>query len=100
MDALLSHVILLLKSEGVKILNLGFCPARLERPKWGWESCIHGLYYGGWGFYPEGLYRFKKKYSDIEEPQFFLVDPRKAVLPQCYNMVCATLFDAKKISEN
>ncbi|MCB0407769.1 MAG: DUF2156 domain-containing protein [Bdellovibrionales bacterium] len=91
LDYLLTRSFQTLQQEGVSLVSLGFCPGIVKRPAT-WVELILSLWSRTRIFYsPQGLYTFKRKYSNIEKNRYLLLDPKASKILQIFDMERATL---------
>jgi lysylphosphatidylglycerol synthetase-like protein (DUF2156 family) len=90
MDNLLLQVIETLKCEGLQYFSFGLTPfvgispgTWLER-LFSWHGDLE-LFYRS-----RGLIRFKRKFAEIEEPAYLIMDSSKGQLGQMWAILCAT----------
>jgi len=84
MDFLIVQIIMKLKKEGHRYLDLGFCPFHKVKPKSIIES---GLYLSSrikYLYNSKGVYKYKNKFANYDKPGFLLIDPDYSKIKQCF----------------
>jgi lysylphosphatidylglycerol synthetase-like protein (DUF2156 family) len=76
MDFLLASLALELQREGSRELSLGFCAFQGVKGQGWWGYVLGLLQRASWFYNSEGLYNFKKKYSDQEHVRYLMFDPQ------------------------
>lgn len=82
LDNLLANIILLLKSEGHKYLDFGFCPFHDVKPTGFVESGLFISRHIKYLYNSKGLYKYKKKFSNFDKPCYLLLDPKNSKIKQ------------------
>lgn len=85
----------LIKAEA---LCIGFCPGIVEGPDTWVEKTLNLWRKTKWLYSPQGLYNFKRKYSNVELPRYLLVDPSSATWKQLLTLEVATLYLRRSVS--
>lgn len=90
LDFLLSQLILLLQHEEAYKLNFGLCAFQGVRKKglFEWLIALNGSL--NFFYNSMGLYVYKKKFTDIEESEYLLMDSRRTFLEQMRTLYAVT----------
>ena len=92
LDFLLVKSLENLKSIKAEALCIGFCPGIIEQPSTWVEKTLNLWRKTKWLYSPQGLYNFKRKYSDSELPRYLLVEPSKPTWKQLLTLEVVTLY--------
>ena len=82
LDFLLSQLIWRLKGEGAQHLNFGLCAfQKIKRGSFlEWMTYLHGR--SNFLYNSQGLYQYKKKFTDTEEREYLLMDSQASFFKQ------------------
>lgn len=83
LDFLIAKIIVQLKKEGHKYLDLGFCPFQDVKPRSFIESGLFLSSHIKYLYNAKGVYKYKNKFSNYNKPGFLLIDPDYSKLKQC-----------------
>ncbi len=84
LDFLIAKIIVQLKQEGHKYLDLGFCPFHKVKPKSLIEGGLYLSSHINYLYNSKGVYKYKNKFSNYNKPGFLLIDPEYSKLKQCF----------------
>ena len=90
LDYLIAKVLLTLKGEGKNKLDLGFCPFRGVKPTGFIEGSLYFSRHLKYLYNSNGIYNYKKKFSNNEKQVFLMLDPGYPNWKQLFRLATVT----------